>query len=172
MSAAISKSENKTPPVSSKNVPTVPIYMFVTVDCDSDSSDIFDLSRTIGTTKTSKRKVLSNPTQIMTPVVADHTYAAVTNKENVDHQHKNNWKNIKNAGAVTILSDVKVNYAISDLRKMISNTKRQNVSSCDLKVDFPEILESSTTNSVSLKKKNFFLVQVKVNSVSYCYFVK
>ncbi|CAG5026111.1 unnamed protein product [Parnassius apollo] len=155
MSAAISKSENKTPPVSLKNIPTVPIDIFGAVDCDSDSSDIFDLPRTIGTTKTSKRKVRSNPTQIMTPVVAGHTYATVTNKENVDHQYKNNWKNIKNAGAVTILSDVKVNYAISDLRKMISNTKRQNVSSCNLKVDFPKILESSTTNSVSLK--NFFL---------------
>ncbi|CAG5052596.1 unnamed protein product [Parnassius apollo] len=41
MSAAISKSENKTPPVSSKNIPTVPIDIFGAVDCDSDSSDIF-----------------------------------------------------------------------------------------------------------------------------------
>lgn len=54
---------------------------------------------------------------------------------------------------MTILSSVRVNYSLADLKQMIC-TRRQNVPSYDLKKDYPEMLEQPAT--APKKKKKFF----------------
>ncbi|KAL0821918.1 hypothetical protein ABMA28_005315 [Loxostege sticticalis] len=60
---------------------------------------------------------------------------------------------INKEAPVTILSSVRVNYSLTDLKQMIC-TKRQNVPSCDLKKDYPEMFEQPAT--AQTKMKHFF----------------
>lgn len=165
-STAIHKSKFKTP-VScnkkSKNIPTVSSVLDIG-DSDLDDLEIFDLSHTVdkNTTSSYKMKTIQSDITRKTPPVnlytdkTDHNYARVSTKENIGYR-KNDTKKlekVESRGApVTILSDIRVNYSLADLKQM-TDKKRQNVSSFNLKKDYPEILERSET--VPPKKKYYF----------------
>ncbi|CAG9790444.1 unnamed protein product [Diatraea saccharalis] len=130
-STAIQKSKYNIPYFFSNKSKIIPSVSGVDIgNSDSDDLEIFNISR-----------------------VVNKTILPVINKENDNCNKAGFKKRKKNEAPVTILSDVRVNYSIDDLKQMIS-TKRHNVPSYDLKKDYPEMFEQSAT--AQKKVKYFF----------------